>query len=163
MSIIIKAKKGINEETGREIFILPDSNRNRIIINPTNAKTLSIREEKLTFATDEQFLFRRIKDVEAPVLTLRGFTPISPRRIKVWRGLYKGYLTEIRFPLQYPALPFEWVWINPPPFFPNIVRNKQNEPALCIDRILDKNKWNPAIGTRGIFEMMDDHPYFQRR
>jgi hypothetical protein len=157
MTIVIKAK-----EDGRTIIVLPESNIVGLKINPATARPLIVQEE-LTFATDEQFLCHRIKDVEAPVLKSRGFAPVSPRRIKVWRGLYRGYLAEIRFPPQYPALPFEWIWINPPPHFPNIVLNRQNEPALCIDRILDKNKWNPAIGTRGIFEMMDDHPYFQRR
>jgi len=163
MSVVVKPKEnglGVKPK-GETINVSPRLSK-PLIIKPMIAQPVAAPIEP-TFASDEVFLMRRICDVEAPILRSKGFIPKDANRPTVWKGKYRGYPVEIRFPPQYPALPFEWVWLKSPPGFPNIVYNKRGETILCIDRILDKKKWNPAIGVRGIFEMLDEHQYFRRR
>ncbi len=163
MSVVVKPKEAGGEVTpgGATISVSPRRSR-PLAVKPMAAIPVATPLEP-TFASDEVFLMRRIHEHDAPVLRSRGFTPQDPNHPTVWIGNYRGYPVEIRFPPQYPALPFEWIWRKRPLGFHNIVRNKQREPILCIAAILDKRQWNPAIGVRGILEMLDDHPYFKRK
>ena len=163
MTVLVKSKEnGIEVKPYTEPLRVPPKFSQPLKVKPLVSQPIAAPNDP-SFASDEVFLHRRISDVEAPVLKTRGFNPKNTNRPTTWKGRYKGYSVEVRFPPQYPALPFEWVWLELPPNFPNVVRNKNGEPILCIDRILDKAKWNPAIGVRGVLEMLDDHPYFRRR
>lgn len=99
----------------------------------------------------------RIKQKEEPTLRERKFKPID-NSLTTWTGSYKGHRTQIVFPQDYPAVPLQWYWDKAPSGFINVVDNQ-----LCIEALLNKEKWAPDITVETIFDELDSHPYFRRK
>ena len=98
----------------------------------------------------------RINKLEAPVLRERGFKPTDDT-MNEWKGRYRSHPVQIILPLEYPAVPFRWYWIEVPSGFEHVVGSQ-----LCIEALLDNNAWTPEMTVETVFEGLDSHPYFER-
>jgi len=99
----------------------------------------------------------RIKQKEKPALIERKFKPVDSS-LTTWAGSYKGHRAQILFPQDYPAVPLEWYWEKVPSGFINVVDDQ-----LCIEALLNKEKWAPDITIETIFDELDSHSYFRRK
>ena len=132
--------------------------RKREILRVSKKTTTMISEplKNEDAASDPHVL--RIERIDAPVLRNRGFVPVNGS-MDQWEGKFRRYRCTIYFPPLYPAHPFEFYWKRTPRGFHNVVEKNR----LCVEALLDDEKWSPAITVETILEALETHEYFTRK
>jgi len=129
----------------------------RSVTQPVKVTRIQNRRPIEVSITNYDPRLARIKQKEEPALKDRGFRPVD-NSLTTWTGSYKGHRVQILFPQDYPAVPLQWFWEKVPSGFLNVIDNQ-----LCIEALLNKEKWAPDITVETIFDELDSHPYFRRK